>query len=99
MAQWAGCHFFRFLLRAGSNHEKTADSIFAGRHPVDDPGAILCPRNADYGAVQLRRAYDEGIRAVAVVCLHGHLHPAHERQIGKLARFFHIGPGAFAFGY
>lgn len=34
---------------------------------------------------QLRRADDDGIRAVAVVCLHSYLHPAHERQIGELA--------------
>ncbi|MFI8349745.1 hydantoinase B/oxoprolinase family protein [Streptomyces sp. NPDC085596] len=34
---------------------------------------------------ELRRAYDDGIRAVAVVCLHSHLHPAHERAVGELA--------------
>ncbi len=33
----------------------------------------------------LRQAYADGIRSVAVVCLHAHLHPAHEREIGKLA--------------
>ncbi|MGW1161837.1 hydantoinase B/oxoprolinase family protein [Streptomyces sp. NPDC002519] len=32
-----------------------------------------------------REAYDDGIRAVAVVCMHSHLHPAHERAIGELA--------------
>ncbi|MGC4998844.1 hydantoinase B/oxoprolinase family protein [Streptomyces sp. DT195] len=34
---------------------------------------------------ELRRAYDDGIRAVAVVCLHSHLHPAHEQAVGELA--------------
>ncbi|MFJ5520486.1 hydantoinase B/oxoprolinase family protein [Streptomyces griseoluteus] len=34
---------------------------------------------------ELRRAYDDGIRAVAVVCLHSHLHPAHERAAGEPA--------------
>jgi 5-oxoprolinase (ATP-hydrolysing) len=34
---------------------------------------------------QLRQAHADGIRAVAVVCLHSYLHPAHEQQIGKLA--------------
>ncbi|MEU6098163.1 hydantoinase B/oxoprolinase family protein [Streptomyces sp. NPDC047079] len=33
----------------------------------------------------LREAYEDGIRAVAVVCMHSHLHPAHERAIGELA--------------
>jgi len=33
----------------------------------------------------LQQAHDDGIRAVAVVCLHSYLYPAHERQIGKLA--------------
>ncbi|MER8016235.1 hydantoinase B/oxoprolinase family protein [Streptomyces griseoluteus] len=34
---------------------------------------------------ELRRAYEDGIRAVAVVCLHSHLHPGHERAVGELA--------------
>ncbi|MEV7202907.1 hydantoinase B/oxoprolinase family protein [Streptomyces griseoluteus] len=34
---------------------------------------------------ELRRAYDDGIRAVAVVCLHSHLHPGHERAAGEPA--------------
>ncbi|MEU6818712.1 hydantoinase B/oxoprolinase family protein [Streptomyces sp. NPDC046860] len=44
-------------------------------------------RAPDLAALEdgLRRAYDDGIRAVAVVCLHSHLHPAHERAVGELA--------------
>ncbi|MDI2131939.1 hydantoinase B/oxoprolinase family protein [Yinghuangia seranimata] len=34
----------------------------------------------------LREAYDAGIRAVAVVCLHSYLHPGHEQAVGLLAR-------------
>ncbi|MFJ4603283.1 hydantoinase B/oxoprolinase family protein [Streptomyces griseoluteus] len=34
---------------------------------------------------ELRRAYEDGIRAVAVVCLHSHLHPGHERAVGEPA--------------
>ncbi|MEU3891737.1 hydantoinase B/oxoprolinase family protein [Streptomyces sp. NPDC029041] len=33
----------------------------------------------------LQAAYDDGIRAVAVVCMHSHLHPAHEQAVGELA--------------
>ncbi|MEV5379354.1 hydantoinase B/oxoprolinase family protein [Streptomyces nondiastaticus] len=36
-------------------------------------------------ATDLQRAHDDGIRAVAVVCLHSHLHPRHEELIGELA--------------
>jgi 5-oxoprolinase (ATP-hydrolysing) len=35
---------------------------------------------------QLRRAYDDGIRAVAVVLMHGYRYPQHERAIADLAR-------------
>ncbi|MBP2401028.1 hydantoinase B/oxoprolinase family protein [Streptomyces syringium] len=48
-------------------------------------GAVLRPPELGPLAAELRRAYDDGVRAVAVVCLHSHLHPAHERAIGALA--------------
>ncbi|MGH3634421.1 MAG: hydantoinase/oxoprolinase N-terminal domain-containing protein, partial [Mycobacterium sp.] len=48
-------------------------------------GAVL--REPDLQALgnELRHAHADGIRAVAVVCLHGYLYPAHELEIGKLA--------------
>ncbi|MFI8939699.1 hydantoinase B/oxoprolinase family protein [Streptomyces syringium] len=48
-------------------------------------GTVLRPPELGPLAAELRRAHDDGIRAVAVVCLHSHLHPAHERAIGALA--------------
>ncbi|MGH3906029.1 MAG: hydantoinase B/oxoprolinase family protein [Pseudonocardiaceae bacterium] len=48
-------------------------------------GTVLRAPDLDRLAPQLQRAYDDGITAVAVVCLHSHLHPAHEQAIGKLA--------------
>jgi 5-oxoprolinase (ATP-hydrolysing) len=48
-------------------------------------GTVLRAPDLEKLGEQLRRAYDDGIRAVAVVCLHSYLHPAHERAIGKLA--------------
>ncbi|MGI5526177.1 hydantoinase/oxoprolinase N-terminal domain-containing protein [Streptomyces syringium] len=48
-------------------------------------GTVLRPPELGPLAAELRRAYDDGVRAVAVVCLHSHLHPAHERAIGALA--------------
>ncbi|WP_333776623.1 hydantoinase B/oxoprolinase family protein [Streptomyces sp. IBSBF 3136] len=49
-------------------------------------GTVLRAPDLDALADPLRQAYDDGIRAVAVVCLHSHLHPAHEQAIGALAR-------------
>lgn len=48
-------------------------------------GSVLRAPDLDALAGPLRKAYDDGIRAVAVVCLHSHLHPAHERAVGELA--------------
>jgi 5-oxoprolinase (ATP-hydrolysing) len=48
-------------------------------------GSVLRAPDLEPLAEQLRQAHADGIRAVAVVCLHSYLHPAHERAIGKLA--------------
>ncbi|KUN66100.1 5-oxoprolinase [Streptomyces canus] len=48
-------------------------------------GTVLRALDLDTLAGPLQEAYDDGIRAVAVVCLHSHLHPAHEQAIGQLA--------------
>ncbi|MFB6613017.1 hydantoinase B/oxoprolinase family protein [Streptomyces sp. NPDC056367] len=52
---------------------------------VTGEGTVLHPPDLDGLAIELSRAYDDGIRAVAVVCLHSALHPGHERVIGELA--------------
>ena len=48
-------------------------------------GTVLRAPDLELLDKQLRRAHADGIRAVAVVCLHSYLYPAHEREIGKLA--------------
>ncbi|MFF8728765.1 hydantoinase B/oxoprolinase family protein [Streptomyces sp. NPDC015171] len=48
-------------------------------------GTVLRAPDLDALSEPLRKAYDDGIRAVAVVCLHSHLHPGHERAVGDLA--------------
>ncbi|MFF3449434.1 hydantoinase B/oxoprolinase family protein [Streptomyces sp. NPDC002667] len=48
-------------------------------------GTVLRAPDLDALAVSLQEAYDDGIRSVAVVCLHSHLHPAHEQAVGALA--------------
>ncbi|MFF9279219.1 hydantoinase B/oxoprolinase family protein [Streptomyces griseosporeus] len=48
-------------------------------------GTVLRAPDLDTLAGKLQEAYDDGIRAVAVVCMHSHLHPAHEQAVGRLA--------------
>ncbi|MDT7846419.1 hydantoinase B/oxoprolinase family protein [Streptomyces justiciae] len=48
-------------------------------------GTVLRAPDLDALAEPLQQAYDDGIRAVAVVCMHSHLHPAHEQAVGELA--------------
>lgn len=52
---------------------------------VTAQGTVLRAPDLDLLAEQLRRAHADGINAVAVVCLHSYLYPAHEQQIGALA--------------
>ncbi|AVH60069.1 MULTISPECIES: hydantoinase B/oxoprolinase family protein [Streptomyces] len=48
-------------------------------------GTVLHAPDLDALAGPLQEAYDSGIRALAVVCMHSHLHPAHEQAVGELA--------------
>ncbi|MGW2229607.1 hydantoinase B/oxoprolinase family protein [Streptomyces formicae] len=48
-------------------------------------GTVLREPDLDGLTGPLRKAFDDGIRSVAVVCMHSHLYPAHEQAIGELA--------------
>ena len=47
---------------------------------------MIEPLDEEAAARDLRAAYADGLRAVAVVCLHGYRYPAHEARIGEIAR-------------
>ena len=53
---------------------------------VSAAGTVL--REPDLAALEsdLKQAYSDGLRSVAVVCLHGHLYPEHERAAAQVAR-------------
>ena len=53
---------------------------------VSAHGEVLEPLDEEVAARDLRAAYADGLRAVAVVCLHGYRYPAHEARIGAIAR-------------
>ena len=48
-------------------------------------GSVLRPLQADKYLGELKSAYRRGLRAVAVVFMHGYKNPAHELAIGKIA--------------
>ncbi len=48
-------------------------------------GSVLRAPDLEALGTQLRAAHADGIRALAVVCLHSYRNPAHERAIGALA--------------
>ena len=70
-------------------HIELPEMLYARVIEVDEritaDGEVLRAPDLDGLAEGLRTAYRDGIRAVAVALLHSHLHPAHERQVGKLA--------------
>lgn len=61
------------------------DRVIEADERVTAEGEVLREPDLDQLAGPLRQAYEDGIRAVAVVCMHSHLHPAHEQAIAELA--------------
>ncbi|MEU1627568.1 hydantoinase B/oxoprolinase family protein [Streptomyces sp. NPDC020096] len=61
------------------------DRVIEVDERITADGTVLRAPDLDRLREDLRHAHDDGIRAVAVVCLHSYLHPAHEQAIGKLA--------------
>jgi 5-oxoprolinase (ATP-hydrolysing) len=49
-------------------------------------GEVIAALDEEAVAADLGAAYAEGLRAVAVVCMHGYRYPAHEARIGQIAR-------------
>ncbi len=49
-------------------------------------GEILVPIDLKGSRAQLEQAFDEGLRAVAIVFMHGYRFPQHERAFARIAR-------------
>ena len=49
-------------------------------------GEVLTPLDMAGAGTVLREAYEDGIRSVAIVLMHGYRHPEHELALGRLAR-------------
>ncbi|MCW2911443.1 MAG: putative hydantoinase/oxoprolinase [Actinomycetia bacterium] len=53
---------------------------------VSAHGEVILPLDEEAAARDLRAAYADGLRAAAVVCLHGYRYPGHEARLGEIAR-------------
>ncbi|MEU6146504.1 hydantoinase B/oxoprolinase family protein [Streptomyces sp. NPDC047081] len=73
--------FARRIELPGLLHERVVEAD----ERIAADGTVLTAPDLDALTGPLQEAYDDGIRAVAVVCMHSHLHPAHEQAIGELA--------------
>ncbi|MEU9213878.1 hydantoinase B/oxoprolinase family protein [Streptomyces sp. NPDC048415] len=75
----------RIFARAIELPELLYERVIEVDERIAPDGTVLRAPDLDALAGPLRDAYDSGIRAVAVVCMHSHLHPSHEQAIGELA--------------
>ena len=53
---------------------------------ISADGEVLTPLDENAVTEELGKAYEDGFRAAAVVCMHGYRYPAHETKIGAIAR-------------
>ena len=49
-------------------------------------GEVLTPLDEDAVTAELKKAYEDGFKAAAVICMHGYRYPDHEKRIGDIAR-------------
>ncbi|MBL8831650.1 MAG: hydantoinase B/oxoprolinase family protein [Rhodospirillales bacterium] len=53
---------------------------------IDAHGNVLVPLDEAGAEAALRAVHATGIRALAIVLMHGYRHPAHEKRLGEIAR-------------
>jgi 5-oxoprolinase (ATP-hydrolysing) len=74
--------FDRHIVLPGLVHER----VIEARERVGARGELVRPLDETHIERELAAAYDDGFRAVAVLCMHGYRYPAHEARIGEIAR-------------
>jgi 5-oxoprolinase (ATP-hydrolysing) len=66
--------------------EMVYSRVIEAAERIGPHGEVIVPLDAGRVARDLQAAYADGFRSVAVVCMHGYRHPAHEARIGEIAR-------------
>ncbi|OYX35307.1 MAG: 5-oxoprolinase [Caulobacterales bacterium 32-69-10] len=61
-------------------------AVVEARERVGADGQVLRPLDLERARADLSRAHAEGLRAVAIVLMHGYRYPAHEQALAALAR-------------
>ncbi|HTD90781.1 MAG TPA: hydantoinase/oxoprolinase family protein, partial [Burkholderiales bacterium] len=89
---------FRDALRIGyqnrprifDRHIVLPEMLYCAVHEIDERigahGEVLTPLDLSQTQRELQAAYAQGLRACAIVLMHGYRYPQHERQIADLAR-------------
>ncbi|MFG2308399.1 hydantoinase B/oxoprolinase family protein [Streptomyces sp. NPDC048566] len=75
----------RIFARAIDLPEPLHERVVEVDERIAADGTVLRAPDLDALEGPLRQAWADGFRAVAVVCMHSHLHPAHEAAVGALA--------------
>ena len=88
---------FRDLLRIGYQNrprifdrrivlpDRLEERVIEARERIDAEGAVLTPLDADAVRAELQDAFDGGVRAVAIVLMHGYRYTQHEEAIAGIA--------------
>jgi 5-oxoprolinase (ATP-hydrolysing) len=89
---------FRDALRIGyqnrprifDRHIVLPEMLYGAVHEIDErvgaQGELLTPLDLQQAQREIDDAYARGLRACAIVCMHGYRYPKHEQQIAELAR-------------
>ncbi|MEK9672831.1 MAG: hydantoinase B/oxoprolinase family protein [Rhodospirillaceae bacterium] len=65
--------------------EMLYEQVIEADERVGSWGETLTPLNEEKVRADLQTAFDDGIRAVAIVFMHGYRYPDHERRVAKIA--------------
>lgn len=74
--------FARHIVKPSLLHRR----VIEARERVSAAGEVLTPLDEAHARAALEEAFAAGFRTVAIACLHGWVHPAHERQLAEIAR-------------
>jgi 5-oxoprolinase (ATP-hydrolysing) len=66
--------------------EQLCDRVIEVKERVGANGELVRPLDEETAEQALRKAYDDGFRAAAIVFVHGYRYPEHEQRVGEIAR-------------